>query len=151
MLSIHFDDMQLHIITLPRCFTVCVIQLKCKYYPVLLFRYIMPSLRNREIFVSTKQITITRCYAVQWTWVWALFNLFALCWGEKNGFIRGILAFKSYFCEEESIHSTSYWLAPFLLVYIFRWFSSATYAKFLNFSIITCYCIPFSEFNSFLL
>lgn len=80
-----FDVIQPPIITLTGCFTVGVMQSWCKSSQILL-AYFMPSLQNREILVSSLQINLPYCSALQLIWVLAKSELFNLWLRDKVGF-----------------------------------------------------------------
>lgn len=96
VLSTPFGIIQPHIITLTKYFTVYVMQLGYKSYPILPLTYFMPSILNREISDSSDQITLSPSSAVQVTPVLAQFSLFNLCWRYTNDFFRRIIVFKPF-------------------------------------------------------
>lgn len=62
-----FDAMQPRTMTLTGCFTLGVMQPGCISLPILRPMYFRPSLRNREILISSLQITLPHCSVVQLT------------------------------------------------------------------------------------
>lgn len=71
----------------------------CNSSPMLLLTYIMPSLTIWEILLSSDRITLSYYSAVHLTCVSAQFNLFNLCYKDKNDFLCGILSFKTNPCR----------------------------------------------------
>lgn len=93
-LPILFNVTQPHIIRMTGCFMVCVMQLGCNCSPVPLLTYFMVSLPNGETLISSEQITVPHCSAVQLTSVLNQFNNFNHRWRDRDRFFCRILTFK---------------------------------------------------------